>query len=52
MSFYDALTKPEAIKDFYENDELIALTKELTETLQKNKTVDWQRKGSARLKKT
>lgn len=50
LAFYDALTKPQAIKDFYENDELIALTKELTETLQKNKTVDWQRKESARAK--
>lgn len=50
MAFYDALTNPQAIKDFYENDELIALTKELTETLQKNKTVDWQRKESARAK--
>lgn len=36
MAFYDALTKPEAIKDFYENEQLIALTKELTETLRKN----------------
>lgn len=50
LAFYDALTKPQAIKDFYENDELIALTKELTEILQKNKTVDWQRKESARAK--
>lgn len=25
MAFYDALTKPQAIKDFYENDELIAI---------------------------
>lgn len=50
LAFYDALTKPRAIKDFYENDELIALTKELTDTLQKNKTVDWQRKESARAK--
>ena len=48
MAFYDALTKPEAIKDFYENEELIALTKELTETLRNNKTVDWQKKDSAR----
>lgn len=35
LAFYDALTKPRAIKDFYENDELIKLTKELTDTLQK-----------------
>jgi len=50
LAFYDALTKPQAIKDFYENEELIALTKELTETLQKNKTIDWQRKESSRAK--
>jgi type I restriction enzyme R subunit len=29
LAFYDALTKPQAIKDFYENEELIAITKEL-----------------------
>ncbi len=49
-AFYDALTKPEAVRDFYNNDQLVALTKELTETLRKNKTVDWQRKDSARAK--
>lgn len=48
MAFYDALTRPEAIKDFYENDELVALTKELTETLRRNKTIDWQKQNSAR----
>lgn len=48
LAFYDALTKPQAVKDFYENDELVAITKELTEALQKNKTVDWQRKENAR----
>ena len=50
LAFYDALTKPQAIKDFYENDELIAITKELTDTLQKNKTVDWQKRADARAK--
>ncbi len=50
MAFYDALTRPEAIKDFYKNDELIALTKELTETLRKNRTIDWQKLESARAK--
>lgn len=50
LAFYDALTKPEAIKDFYENDELIAITKELTEALRKNKTIDWQKRESARAK--
>ncbi|MEE3313336.1 MAG: HsdR family type I site-specific deoxyribonuclease, partial [Treponema sp.] len=48
LAFYDALTKPEAVKDFYTNDELIALTRELTETLRKNRTIDWQKKDSAR----
>jgi type I restriction enzyme R subunit len=48
LAFYDALTKPEAVKDFYTNEQLIALTKELTETLRKNQTIDWQKKKSAR----
>ena len=48
LAFYDALTKPQAIKDFYENDELIAITKELTETLRKNRTIDWQKQSTAR----
>lgn len=48
LAFYDALTKPAAIKDFYENEELVAITKELTETLRRNRTVDWQKRDSAR----
>ncbi len=47
-AFYDALTRPQAVRDFYENDQLIALTKELTETLRKNRTIDWSRRESAR----
>ena len=47
-AFYDALTKPEHIKDFYENDELVAMTRELTEMLRKNRTIDWQKKETAR----
>ena len=50
LAFYDALTKPQAIKDFYENDELIAITKELADTLRKNRTIDWQKRDSARAK--
>lgn len=50
LAFYDALTKPQAIKDFYENDELIAITKELTEALRKNRTIDWQKRNSERAK--
>ena len=48
QAFYDALTKPEHIKDFYENDELVAMTRELTELLRKNRTIDWQKKETAR----
>lgn len=48
LAFYDALTKPEHIKDFYENDQLVALTKELTEMLRRNRTIDWQKKETAR----
>ena len=48
LAFYDALTKPQVIKDFYEHDELIAITKELTDLLRKNRTIDWQKKESAR----
>ena len=47
-SFYDALTKPQAIHDFYSNEELVAMTKELTDSLRKNRTIDWQKKESAR----
>lgn len=50
LAFYDALTKPQAIKDFYTNEELIAITRELTDSLRKNQTVDWQKKNSARAK--
>ena len=48
LAFYDALTKPENIKDFYRNNELIGLTRELTEMLRKNRTIDWQKKETAR----
>lgn len=48
LAFYDALTKPEHIKDFYQNNELIDLTRELTEMLRKNRTIDWQKKTTAR----
>lgn len=48
LAFYDALTRPQAIKDFYENDTLVAMTRELTEMLRKNRTIDWQKKETAR----
>ena len=48
LAFYDAITRPEAVKDFYTHDQLRDMTKELTETLQKSRTIDWQKKDSAR----
>lgn len=48
MAFYDAITKPEAVMDFYDNDQLVSITRELTETLQRSATIDWQKKESAR----
>jgi type I restriction enzyme R subunit len=48
LAFYDALTRPQAVKDFYQNDELVAMAHELTDMLRKNRTIDWQKKDSAR----
>ncbi|MBS6955347.1 MAG: type I restriction endonuclease subunit R [Enterocloster asparagiformis] len=48
LAFYDALTRPEAVKDFYTNDELVTMVHELTEMLRNNRTIDWQKKESAR----
>lgn len=48
LAFYDAITKPEAVKDFYTNNQLFEMTKKLTENLRKNRTIDWQKKDSAR----
>jgi len=47
-AFYDALTRPEAVKDFYQNEQLVEMTRELAELLRKSRTIDWQRKESAR----
>jgi len=48
VAFYDALTKPQSVKDVYENRQLVEMTKELTDMLRKNRTIDWQKKESAR----
>ncbi|MFA6539001.1 MAG: type I restriction endonuclease subunit R [Negativicutes bacterium] len=47
-AFYDALLAPIAATDFYTNDVLVNMTKELTDMLRKNRTVDWQKKEQAR----
>lgn len=48
LAFYDAITKPAAVKDFYTHEQLRDMTKELTEELRKSQTIDWQKKQSAR----
>ena len=48
LAFYDALTRPEAVKDIYQNEELVSMTHELAEMLRNNRTIDWQKKESAR----
>lgn len=50
QAFYDALTRPQAIYDFYNNDQLVAMTRELTEAMRSGRTVDWQNKQTARAK--
>ena len=49
-AFYDALSSPEGIREAYSDEEFVSLTKELTEQLRKNRTIDWNHKESARAK--
>ncbi len=49
-AFYDALTSPEGIREAFSAEAFISLTKELTEQLRKNRTIDWNKKESARAK--
>lgn len=48
LAFYDALSSPEDVKEASSNDEFIAMTHELTDMIRNNKTIDWQKKESAR----
>ena len=48
LAFYDAQTKPESVRDFYTSDQMVAITRELTDALRCNKTIDWNLKESAR----
>lgn len=49
-AFYDALSSPEGVRQAYTDEEFVALTKELTEQLRSNRTIDWNIKKSARAK--
>ena len=49
-AFYDALSSPEGIREAYSDEQFVELTKELTEQLRRNRTIDWNRKESSRAK--
>ena len=48
--FGDTFRQQNTERLLYENEELIAITKELADTLRRNKTIDWQKRESARAK--
>ena len=39
----DALSTPEGVRQAYSDEEFVALTRELTEVLHRNRTIDWNR---------
>ena len=47
-AFYDALSTSEGVRQAYSDEEFVALTRELTDVLHRNRTIDWNRKDSAR----
>lgn len=48
LAFYNAVANSENIQDFYTNEQLIKLTKELTKTISNEMTQDWAVKESER----
>ena len=48
LAFYNAIALPENIHDFFTDETLITITKQLTEKLRANRTIDWQKKESAK----
>jgi len=48
LAFYHAISKPENIKDFYTDSELIAFTQDLTRTISAEMTSDWMMRESGR----
>ena len=49
-AFYDALSSDKEAKKAYTDAEFVAMTKELTEMLRKNRTIDWNQKATSRAK--
>ena len=48
LAFYNVIALPENIHEFYDDETLIKITQELTDALRRNRTIDWQKKESAR----
>lgn len=48
MAFYHAVGNPKNVQDFYTDDQLVQLTKELTETISNEMTSDWMMRESGR----
>ena len=48
MAFYHAITNPENVQDFYTDDKLIELTKELTKAISEEMTPDGMMRESGR----
>ncbi len=48
LAFYDALSSPEGVREAFTNEEFLKMTHELTEMIRSSRTIDWQKKESAR----
>lgn len=48
MAFYHAISNPENVQDFYTDDQLIQLTRDLTESISEEMTSDWMMRESGR----
>ena len=49
-AFYDALSTPAGVRQAFSDEEFVKMTKELTEELRKNRTIDWNKKETSRAK--
>lgn len=48
QAFYDALAKPELVKEHYKSEVLREMAKKLLELIKENKTPDWYKRNDAR----
>ena len=42
------LIKQQIVYDIYSNEELVSMTKELTDSIRQKRTIDWQRSSPCR----